>query len=446
MRRIQSIDLTRLPRFATGISSGDTAPAVEFSAREVSPPALLRQQIVQAHSIFLLHHGTNLDTLFQQRGRSGFCTILDQFWLTFARTWDILLHGNPAVEAFGGIKLAAGGELGIGVGEERWGSGEREVLEGFVQRTEGLVDLVVSRLGDGDSRTGGDTPRRSNKPPDIRPLSKNAVVFIGAGTIKRTSLRVLNKWMEWIYIHGPYAYGIQDHSKPMSTRRQQSRQKERRNQELISERSQAVTVSAAPNSQNKSPDKEDVDNKTRSTDTTTAPRLDAHKEDPTSRPLPGQEASSSGSMGLMKYITLGYGSSWGPKSSGVQKNPSRSKAQTGTVIRRDQISKLSITRTELQRRSLGFFSVGLQSNLDRDDEMEELHDERTKARSGTTSEPECESRPCHRSQITSRTVYINLSKSDVHVDTEDDPASLRVVVYQVRPSPPLFFHPLDLQS
>ena len=60
----------------------------------------------------------------------------------------MLLHGNPAVEIFNGLKLAAGGELGIGVGEEDWGSGEREVLEGFIGRTEGLVDLVVARFGD----------------------------------------------------------------------------------------------------------------------------------------------------------------------------------------------------------------------------------------------------------------------------------------------------------
>ena len=52
------------------------------------------------------------------------------------------------MDIYGGIKLAAGGELGMGVGEEEWGSGEREVLEHFQSRTEGLVDLMVSRFGD----------------------------------------------------------------------------------------------------------------------------------------------------------------------------------------------------------------------------------------------------------------------------------------------------------
>ena len=386
----------------------------------------------------MLHHGVNLDTLFQQLGRPEFCTILDQFWRRFARTWDVLLHGNPAVEAFGGIKLAAGGELGVGVGEERWGSGEREVLEGFVQRTEGLVDLVVSRLGDGESGMGNDPLRRSSQPPDIRPRSTDGVVFLGVGTIKRTSLRALSNWMEWIDIRGPDAYGVQDHSNSLTSRRQQSRLKRGRNHESSSERGQAGTVSVGPNSTKKSPGKDKISNKTPSTIKTTTPRGDAHNEDPINRLLPGQEAFSGGSAGLMKYITLGYGSSWGPKSSGHQKDTSVSKARRGTVTTRDQSSRSSATRTELERRWLGSFSIGLQGNLDQEDEMEELDDGRTKTRSGTISEPEDGSGLFDHGQITSRTVYINLSESDVDVDVdtnskEDDPASLRVVVYQVRP-------------
>ena len=46
------------------------------------------------------------------------------------------MHGNPATSLYGGIKVAACGELGMGVGEEERGSGEREVLEGFVGRIE----------------------------------------------------------------------------------------------------------------------------------------------------------------------------------------------------------------------------------------------------------------------------------------------------------------------
>ena len=68
-------------------------------------------------------------------GRLLFCSLLERYWTRFATEWDVLLHGNPAVEMYDGIKLANGGELGVGVGEEEWGSGEREVLEDFVRRT-----------------------------------------------------------------------------------------------------------------------------------------------------------------------------------------------------------------------------------------------------------------------------------------------------------------------
>jgi len=76
--------------------------------------------------------------------RSKFVNLLGRYWDSFLSTWNVMLHGNPVVSVFGGIKLAASGELGMGVGEEDRGSGEREVLEGFVGRIEGLVDLVVS--------------------------------------------------------------------------------------------------------------------------------------------------------------------------------------------------------------------------------------------------------------------------------------------------------------
>ena len=74
-----------------------------------------------------------------------------------------MLHGNPATSVFAGIKIAACGELGIGVGEEERGSGEREVLEGFVERTEGLVDLVVSKFGPSDVELDADSPTKEEE-------------------------------------------------------------------------------------------------------------------------------------------------------------------------------------------------------------------------------------------------------------------------------------------
>ncbi|EAT87686.2 hypothetical protein SNOG_05295 [Parastagonospora nodorum SN15] len=151
---LASIDLTQLPAASltrTDSSTSVNEPVIEYSSREVAPPALLIQQLVRAHSIFLLHHGTTLEHMFAKHKRDKFCNILDKYWSRFAANWDVLLHGSPAVDMYSGLKLAAGGELGMGVGEEDWGSSERDVLEDFARRTEGLVDVMVSRFGEPSS-------------------------------------------------------------------------------------------------------------------------------------------------------------------------------------------------------------------------------------------------------------------------------------------------------
>lgn len=99
-----------------------TEEQFEYSSREVAPPQLLLRQLLRAHSIFLLHHGPSLSDLFKKSSRDAFCDLLDRFWSRYLKNWDVLLHGNPAVDIYNGVKLAAGGELGIGVGEEDWGS------------------------------------------------------------------------------------------------------------------------------------------------------------------------------------------------------------------------------------------------------------------------------------------------------------------------------------
>jgi hypothetical protein len=125
---LASIDLTRVPQPARAGAESH----LEYSIREVAPAQLLLQQLLRAQSIFLLHHATKLEELYHRVGRSTLGSLLERYWTGFARSWDVLLHGNPIVDIYNGVKLAAGGELGIGVGEEEWGSGEREVLEDFV--------------------------------------------------------------------------------------------------------------------------------------------------------------------------------------------------------------------------------------------------------------------------------------------------------------------------
>lgn len=225
----QSIDLTRLPSIPSSDTSKkneDTTKAtIEYSSREVSPPALLIQQLLQAHYVFGLHHGPSLDELFVRLPRSSFCSTLERYWARFCRGWDVLLHGSPAVDVFGGLKLASGGELGYGVGEEEWGSGEREVLEDLTRRTEGLEDAIVARFGDPPTAEEKAQIKADEAEPWMgnatHPGAPDGVVFSGSGVLQRHSIRDLSLWMRQIYRYGEYAYGVRDN--PLRERRKRKR-------------------------------------------------------------------------------------------------------------------------------------------------------------------------------------------------------------------------------
>jgi hypothetical protein len=237
---LASIDLTQLP--ASTATKG--VYTTEYSSREVSPPALLIQQLVRAHRVFTLHHGWPLHQLFEKHGRTKFCSIMTTYWSRFCQTWDVLLHGSPAVDMFNGLKLAAGGELGMGVGEEEWGSSERDVLEDFARRTEGLVDVIVSRFGEASplqqpkakakakananasfSKVRFDALAENENEPWIgcrgNVAARDGVVFSGVGGLSRASLRDVAHWTETIYHYGDHAYGIRDN--PTADRRKRRR-------------------------------------------------------------------------------------------------------------------------------------------------------------------------------------------------------------------------------
>lgn len=227
----QSIDLTRLISSHNSSSGAPGEPHVEYSAREVSSPALLLQHLLRAHQIFLLHHASSLAELFLRTARNKFCSILKHFWNDFIWGWDVLLNGNPAVDVFNGVKLAAGGELGMGVGEEDWGSGEREVLEGFIGRTEGLVDLLVTRFGDAHAeKQPADTTSakiqtdegcefRDWKTTGQCPRPSDGVIFSGIGAVSRPSIRAISQWAETLYTRGQDAYGVRLNSTSTSRRK-----------------------------------------------------------------------------------------------------------------------------------------------------------------------------------------------------------------------------------
>jgi hypothetical protein len=167
-----------------------------------------------------------MSALFARTRRSKFMGILGHYWDTFLSTWNVLMHGNPANNLYGGIKIAACGELGVGVGEEERGSGEREVLEGFVGRIEGLVDVIVSKFGDAEAEDGDEANKketRKAKPAapwlgsGNEPAAEDGVIFLGTGALSRKSLRDVSHWVDDLYRWGPYAYGVVDN--PSSNRR-----------------------------------------------------------------------------------------------------------------------------------------------------------------------------------------------------------------------------------
>ncbi|KAI9711095.1 MAG: hypothetical protein M1812_007289 [Candelaria pacifica] len=350
---LASVDLTRLPSSSTPQSSEGTPTGsnIEYSAREVSPPALLLQHLLRAHSIFLLHHAPSLGELFSRLDRAKFTTILDKFWTRFILSWDVMLHGNPAVDIFGGLKLAAGGELGIGVGEEEWGSGEREVLEDFARRTEGLVDLVVSRFGEAPATDKVESKlRKSDKSNSSEgeelplwegsgslPGSADGVAFSGVGAISRTSLRDISSWVEWLYTYGEDAYGVSDN--PHTTHRRKRRRgrsaladgkvhlsnSENRNAKpALKARNPSFSPNRIPPSIMSKANKS-LDPATKSVATSKQGTNATRSQNDTPK---DNETSAYGTETLVKYLTLGYGSVWGPSSRSSSQNPTTTERVT----------------------------------------------------------------------------------------------------------------------
>lgn len=213
---MQSINLTITP----GASDSEHQKPAEYSARDVKPAKLLLVDLQRAHSIFLLHHAPSMNNLYASTKRPKFLSIVSRYWDLFVLRWNVLMHGNPTNNLYRGIKIAGCGELGIGVGEENRGSGEREILEGFVHRVEGIVDVIVSKFGDHRER---ETPMKgasievnpkrlwigSGNDPD----AEDGAIFLGSGTLSKKSLRDLANWVEDLYRWGAYAYGVFDDSK-----------------------------------------------------------------------------------------------------------------------------------------------------------------------------------------------------------------------------------------
>ncbi|KAI1987455.1 hypothetical protein LOZ53_004324 [Ophidiomyces ophidiicola] len=441
----QCIDLTRLIP-AVGKNTESTSNAsVEYSSREVAPPYLLLQQLHRAHAIFLLHHASSFDSLSNAVSRDKFCRILSRFWTRFAINWDVLLHGNPAVDVFNGMKLSGSGELGIGVGEEEWGSGEREVLEGFISRTDGLVDMMLSRFADPapTSETNSPAKKGLNKSDETSnqhfwlgcgssASSSDGVVFSGIGRVAAPSMATISHWMQWIYQDGEEAYGVRED--PGSTKRR----KKRRNLSSISNThdtssqfhlrtvSQPISRGLSSN-RNLSPGIPPP--------LVIRPKLAAQKD--TTPPLAAKDNTSSavttdypvfGGDTFMKMITLGYGSAWGRSS----KSPVHPRINTlrrgeGGVSDRD-FSPSDTSSTERgvllsqADETPGMFIIGLRNGLESEDSDEFEMDSPSGTQQENTKMEEPEAR------ISSRTVNVSVVDGSSTVLRK-----LRVVVYLYRP-------------
>lgn len=355
---LAGIDLTKLPSSNSGhaaikrSSSVDSQSAenYEYSSREVASVQLLLAQITQAHRIFLLHHSSSLAELWKkhERGRQLFCDLLQRYWERFIWNWDVLLHGNPATDLYDAVKLAGGGELGIGVGEEDRGSGEREVLEGFVARTEGLLDLVVGRYGDppvieseAQKKDGEGKLSLIHPAPWLGngedPRAQDGVIFSGIGGISKRSLITVSKWMEAIFVQGEAAYGVGDN--PAS--RPRHRKKRRKFDEETSQRKldriqkqhrgethPSSTLSKASNLRRKAIEnnatppgippplvtavERSLNNATAKVSAGESADEAGNSNESADSHVQGDQEQNSifGTEKMMKYLSLGYGSSW----------------------------------------------------------------------------------------------------------------------------------------
>lgn len=321
----------------------------------------------------------------------------------------MLLNGNPAVDVFNGLKLGAGGELGIGVGEEEWGSGEREVMEGFIGRTDGLVDLVVSRFGDaprGESvprrdfaSTGGKRDNNTMCKSEWQgagqhPRPSDGVIFSGIGAITRPSVRDISSWMETLYRHGQDAYGVRDNPSAAHRRKRKRQSYSGKNPGLMSQKplnqqSSEPNLNSITRQRSRSPTgiPPPIIEPLRPSSTMANKSSSSHGSTGLGKPdisPPTQataQVSPSGTETLMKYLTLGvYGSKWAtfPKTPVVHQRISDLRDEDGGVVVGSDYGNKNSSFLDEPFTSHGYFMIGLQGELDQDNDVEEdEHDTET---------------------------------------------------------------------
>ncbi|KAH9223705.1 hypothetical protein DL95DRAFT_352514 [Leptodontidium sp. 2 PMI_412] len=424
---LASINLTALPVTAKTATTGkgkdsEQQQTIEYSSREIKPAILLLGDLLRAHSTFLLHHASSMSALFVRTRRSKFMGILGRYWDTFLSTWNVLMHGNPATNLYAGIKIAACGELGMGVGEEERGSGEREVLECFVGRIDGLVDVIVSKFGEKDTTDTEHTAlRKSPKKQDPvepwlgsgnEPGSEDGAIFLGTGALSRKSLRDVSHWMEDLYRWGPYAYGVIDN--PSSNRRA----KKFRRKSPPKERTSSPDMKKPPQLQGLSiRDKRPRETSPRQNSMTAVPPMPVNegeevprspsstrrrptiKRGPSSHTGSESDPSTKGNR-FVHYLKLGYGTHWslGPTPATVEDPDSQAAESEHDSTTRSPEAKAKANSPKTAgtfeaspyatRTSEGHYLIGLLGDIENDgDETSDIDQEESQYRSKEDANP-----------------------------------------------------------
>jgi len=340
---LASIDLTKIPlppRLPTKSGEGQE-DRFEYSTREMKPPGLLLNDLLRAHNIFLMHHDTSLSALFVRSRRSKFVAVLSRYWDLFLSTWNVLLHGNPVRDCYGGINIAASGELGVGVGEEERGSSEREVLEGLVGRIEGLVDLAVSRFGEYDTTVeddGGDPSQWLGTGQEPGP--EDGAIFLGTGALSRKSLRDITHWMEDLYTWGDHAYGLIESPTSVRRKRQKSKTTDQAHAHDESQVASTATAQEQPAEQS-----------------TTEPLSEGASN------VAGEEESKMDKM--MSYVKLGYGTYWSLPGQGGSSEAANSETPTPKLANKTvSPERPKMTTRESSFDEAGHYLIGLKGDIE----------------------------------------------------------------------------------
>ncbi|KAL7908992.1 hypothetical protein GGI35DRAFT_469770 [Trichoderma velutinum] len=394
---LASIDLNKVPlppRLPTKTGE-QQEERYEYSSREMKPATLLLTDLLRAHSIFLMHHGSSLSALFVRYRRVKFIALLSRYWDLFLSTWNVMLHGNPARDIFGGINLAASGELGVGVGEEDRGSGEREVLEGLVSRVEGLVDLVVSRFGSDDPETESSKSDKIEPEPWLgsgkEPRAEDGAIFLGTGALSRKSLRDVTHWMEDLYTWGEHAYGIIE--SPTSTRRARGKK----------------STSKVPNLSESQPPKTDVAPKaaepTPEAGEPTSDTQDTQPKGPEAVPSQINPELEAGRLDKMvSYLTLGYGSYWSFPGGGGGNSPETANQQVTADGKSNAEPHLQSSKLPPSLESSGHYLIGLKGDIEDDSAV--VNDVE-----GTIGSDDAEDDDDNNSRTVLRTLHVELEGS-----------------------------------